>query len=227
MMTVMEDHSRLDEMMKPLRAASLFYPCSGQDTLKPIETFLPWLNQFWFVDDNYTGRPLLARFPQYRLLEVQSELVSGITICRRLPFEIKVYHQTYERTEDRRPFLVHQCCGRGYNAFRALFKLPGKAVSVFFYRGDSGGEGGSGFNWLWKERLKNVLEVLEDGGLIVSDGSNAMPKLRRARRADPGDSEQAAIQRARPFTFAGRRFERVGHLEQRYGPTLIWRAKRL
>ena len=144
---------------------------------------------------------------------------------RGTQFVVEVYHETYERRQDQRRITVHQCRGRGYDAFRTFLKSRGSSLSIFFYRGDSPGEGGSGFYWLKKDRLRNVLEVLEDGGLIVSDGSNAVRQLSTFHRYT--DLERMTLEKARSFTFASRRFECVGYLGERYGPTLVWQVKKV
>ena len=231
----MPQYSLPDEVLENLQAGTLFYPSAGDDILTPIEVFSPWLSNFWFVDPIYTGKPFLENNPDYQLVDKQKESVSGKTLVKPKPFEIEVYQETYERKQDQRLITVHQCRGRGYNAFRALLKSRKIQLSVFFYRGDSPttGEGGSGFRWLKKPRLKNVLEVLEDYGLIISDGSNAIRELSTFHRCS--DVENTAQEKVQPFTFANSsmpskkkwHFECVGYLGEKYGPTLVWQVKRI
>ena len=222
----MPQYSLPDEVLRHLRAGTLFYPSAWYDISIPIEVFSSRLSNFWFVDTDYTGRrPLLENNPDYELVGNQKESVSGETLVKHKPFKIEVYQETYERKQDQRRITVYQCKGYGYDAFRALLKCRRIQLSVFFYRGDSPGNGGSGFYWLKKPRLKNVLEVLEDYGLIVSDGSNAIRKLRTFHNCSGVGN--AAQERVRSFTFANRRFECVGYLGEKYGPTLVWQVKRI
>ena len=226
----MPQYSLPDEVLEHLQAGNLFYPSAGDDISTPIEVFSARLSNFWFVDTSYEGEPLLREKSDYRLIpgECEEKIRNGRTLRRHEPFEIKICQETYEREQDQRRITVHQCKGRGYDAFRTLrtlLKSQQTQLSVFFYRGDSPGNGGSGFDWLRKARLKNVLEVLEDYGLIISDGSNAIRELSTFHRC-PG-VESAAKEQVQPFTFADWRFECVGYLGERYGPTLAWQVQQI
>ena len=217
-----------DEVIGRLQAGTLFYPSAGYDISTPIEVFSSRLNNFWFVDPIYTGSPLLENNSNYQFVDDpnnQKRSISGKTLRKREPFEIEIYQETYKRKQDQRRITVYQCKGRGYDAFRTLLKSQQTQLSVFFYRGDSPGNGGSGFDWLKKPRLKNVLEVLEDYGLIISDGSNAIRELSTFHRC-PG-VESAAKEQVQPFTFENWCFECVGYLGERYGPTLVWQVKKI
>lgn len=217
-----------ESALERLQAGNLFYPCSGRDVGIPVSTFLSRLTDFWFVDTRYDHSPLLAGHRRYRLLDRQCESITGKTLRRGEPYELKVWHEIYEDIRCGREFRVHKCCGRGYDAFRGLIKQQRKQLSVFFYRGDSPGEGGSGFWWLQDARLRNVLEYLEDGGLIITDGSNAKNSTHQLSafsglRDSPG---RRAMEMALPFTFRSWDFECVGYLGERYGPTLAWQVTR-
>lgn len=222
-----------DEVLEHLQAGTLFYPSAGCDISTPIEVFSSWLSEFWFVDTEYTGRrPLLENNTDYELVGNQKESVSGETLVKHKPFKIEVYQETYERKRDQRRITVYQCKGRGYDTFRTLLKSRKIQLSVFFYRGDSSGGGGSGFYWLRKARLKNILEVLEDYGLIVSDGSNGTRRSNATRELSTfhhrlGVAGNVAQERVQPFTFAKGRFECIGYLDEKYGPTLVWQVKRI
>lgn len=50
-------------------------------------------------------------------------------------------------------------------------------IAVFFYRGDSRGEGGSGVYVLGKSFFDSLAKHLVDGALIITDGSNSGDKL--------------------------------------------------
>jgi hypothetical protein len=63
---------------------------------------------------------------------------------------------------------LHKACGE-----RLLQRFGN--ISVFFYRNDSQGEGGSDIHWLEQPLLDLILYKLVDGGLILHDGSNLEP----------------------------------------------------
>lgn len=212
------------KVLQSLAAGNLFYPAAGNDVITPIQAFSSLLTDFWFVDLCYDQKPILSHCNGYRLVEATLEQVSGKTIKSGEPYEIMIYHQVYEHMQDERVINLHKCRGRGYDVFRTQFKDKDAPLSVFFYRGDGVGEGGSGFYWLGNKRLKNVLEVLEEGGLIATDGSNAIPQL-KCRSGFP-NLENKAVDFAHPFEFSGRHFECVGYLGERYGPTLVWQVRK-
>ena len=68
-----------------------------------------------------------------------------------------------------------------------------------------------------------MLELLADGGLIVSDRSNAMRQLKCFHHSDLGSS---AVDQAEPFVFGGKSFEYAGYAGEKYGPTLVWRVRK-
>lgn len=70
-----------------------------------------------------------------------------------------------------------------------------------------------------------VRAALEDGGLVVSDGSNAIEQLaRQHRKEDPG--ADAHLQEA-PFEYRSRRFTCIDSLTPKYGPTFVWQVVRI
>lgn len=211
-------HLLLSDACAGLQARTLFYPSAGTDWLVPISAFLPWIDDFWFVDMNPRLPDPIAR--NYVLEEVGEKEVSGHTIRTGEPFCILVRRMRYRRPTGG-TFTVHVCTGRGYDTLRSVFSSTSRKLSVFFHRGDSPGESGSNFYWLGRKRLRNVLTHLEPGGLIVSDGSLA---IRGLRRHVQGESPAEIVSSVVPFTAAGHSFVCVGYLGDRNRPTLVWKA---
>ena len=62
--------------LEKVQDTALFYPCSGDDLLVPIEIFSPYVTDFWFVDRMYfssestadKARPVLQNDARYKLL---------------------------------------------------------------------------------------------------------------------------------------------------------------
>jgi hypothetical protein len=126
--------------------------------------------------------------------------------------------------QDGRKIEVYRHIQDGLITFMTLDK-----VSVFFLRGDSEGEGGSGQRWFQESIFKLILEKLVDGGLIVTDGSSSDPgsyesaiwkSLWKNRRTNKNDNPQ----KPEDFYYNDRKFvciEKCGH---RYGPVYVWKV---
>jgi hypothetical protein len=180
------------QALEKLQGSRLFYPCSGADLITPIRLFSPYIQDFWFVDRGYfrsshqdtreygldrpadQHAPLLQRVSDYRLIDVriegphdQSGYDTDIKPCVRT--------EVYEHLPSGRLITVNMRRGYGYSAFRDDIG----SLGVFFYRGDSQGEGGSGKHWLKKEHIREVLAKLDNHGLMVLDGSDGLPYRRK------------------------------------------------
>lgn len=175
-----------DSVLENLRDGCLFYPCAGDDVLLPVELFAPFITDFVFVDKAYFdpsdqdgrymtfGRPVksavpaLERHPAYALVEVK--------IWRSRPDEPQYRYwlgpcqrtEIYTHLPTGRIIRLHRIRDAG---FRAFTRMPIK-FQVFFYRGDSEGEGGSGNHWLSERWVEAVLSRMTDQGLVVTDGYN-------------------------------------------------------
>jgi hypothetical protein len=213
-------HMIQSEAFEGLSARTLFYPSAGRDWATPIEAFRPWVRDFWFVDQNYPFPGL--RLPATKLEHEWTEEVTGETLRAKTPFVISIRHREY-RARDGEVYRTHECHGRGFDVFRAVIRARGIPLGVFFHRGDSLGNGGSNFWWLHRKRLESVLQLLEPGGLIVSDGSLALRNFKwSAPEGWAGD-----LSAIRSFKRRSHRFDCVGYLGERYGPTLVWKTTSL
>ena len=206
---------------------SLFYPSCGDDLVVPLECFKDEVECFWFVDiNNRRNNPLSSPHGFSALRRVSARVLQGTTIRDKSEYTVKVTTYTCIRETDGRTLEINICEGRGYDAFRSIFDDLGEKLAVFFYRGDSPGESGSGFFWLERPRLSNVLNRLIEDGLIVSDGSNAMSKLSQyhnQRNLEEADLD-TLIAKMMPFDFTGWRFTCIDQIGMRYGPTFIWKV---
>ncbi|MDA7861489.1 hypothetical protein N9B22_00310 [bacterium] len=202
-------NNHLFRVLENLESRSLFYPCSGQDFIEPIENFLPFIDEFWFVDTTYDLSQPLVREGFLKHLGTDQVQESGLTFRRKTPFKVQIRTDTYFEESTSREIKIHSCQGKGYNTFRVAFRNTGKQLSIFFHRGDSIGEGGSDFRWLGTKMLKYLLLHLEPNGLIVTDGSLACDLFKGTNT---------------PFRKMRRYFEPIANLEPRYGPTVVWKT---
>lgn len=236
-----------DELMKSVEGTTLFYPCSGNDFIAPLQLFSPFVSEFWFVDSTYftngdradrakvvfseeseyelTEKPIVLGSPTFRT-ETRTDPKTG----KQYPhIEPCVLTETYRHRPTGKTVTVHRRRGCGKIAFEREIT----SVGVFYYRGDSGSEGGSGTHWLWRKQFKHVLSKLISGGLVVTDGSEHTPRADseyrelwkfHGNKSNPHIGKEA-VDLVTPFTDKdGVSFSCVGYAGHRYGPTLIWRV---
>ncbi len=194
--------------------------------------------------------PLLAEHPAYRLLHRALEeplLQPGAALdLRRRPEPNRVHRpdadlpprrrrggpliltEHYLHSPSGRNLRIHRCRGDVIDYFEGETRLS--RLSVFFYRGDSAGEGGSGIRWLGERLQRAVLDRLQPGGLFVSDGSDGAMFPQRAPNpfrsvgiCDVNVDVASAVARVPEIVAAnGRQLRCVGYAGTRYGSTLVW-----
>jgi hypothetical protein len=235
-------------VLEALTDSALFYPCSGNDLITPIRLFSPYVTDFWFVDRGYFSAghqdtrdyrldlpasqhpPLLHDDPHYRLRNTK---ITGPENAPRSQSDIVpcVLTETYTHLPSGRTIRIHKRRGYGFSAFRDEMR----SIGVFFYRGDSAGEGGSGNLWLKKEHVHEVCSKLIDNGLMVLDGSDGSPMRRKPKGTyspfwkwqTAEFASPAAIKRAVGHFMddEGTLFECVGYAGKRHSQnTLMWRV---
>lgn len=224
-------------------ARTLFYPASYRDFNEPIQWFFPVVTTYWFVDTGYFMNGDTQRVPPIRIDRRDFQLLDTQISMPDLQPEQWLTDPKYGGTPplirtDRyrhRPtdtiLTVHRHKRRGPSALRK--EVAG--ISAFFYRRDSN-EGGSGTWWLSetselrkKKRSlpKLIVEKLDDGGWIVTDGSIcetthnpyrffklASNQCQKSRKLDPWSKEDDL----------GNRFDCIGYAGEGYGPVLIWKV---
>ena len=221
-----------------IKDTSLFYPCCGRDLNDPLQLYISVIKDFWFVDIlnnlNYISsqtNQLLQSLGYKQKKENNSKKFYGTTIHKKEPYTISVKTFTYIKKNEGREVNIHRCCGKGYDALRSIFDDNNYTLGVFFYRGDSKGECGSGFYWLGSKTFPYVLSRLSNGGHVVTDGSNvygsSFLKKHLAKFHRQQISPNEAVKQSNDFTYKNLRFDCVGHAEQKYGPVLIWRITKL
>ena len=233
--------------IREIENSSLFYPSSGNDWITPIRIFSPVITEYWFVDKGYfvpgcqdtqhygfdapadKQAPLLKEDSDYRLIDIQHKGPVSWDWCKR-DIEPCVLTETYIHQPSKKHIRIHRRRGYGFSAFRNQIH----EIGVFFYRGDSLGEGGSGNLWLEFGHINEVCNKLMDGGLIVTDGSNSGWNRRDRQYRELSkynfQSEEAMDfihNKIRPFQDRyGRTFTCIGYAGQRYGPTMIWQVRK-
>ncbi len=232
-------------ILEHIEGTSLYYPCSLRDTLSAVKLFAPYINDFLFVDKCYfSGYSLLKiptpkELPGYRLISrrrkgpVRAEMTEKYDEVKKeyyLDLEPCIVTETYihEQTGKTIKFRLK----RGFGEY--TLRNSENKYGVFYYRGDTVNEGGSGITWLNKKRLSNICSKLIDGGLIVTDGSNRgrrkdkhnqFWKYHFPRKNDILPNPEEMISSMEPFKDkAGRTFTCVGYAGERYGPTFIWQV---
>lgn len=139
----------------------LFYPCSGRDIAAPIKLFSGSVNEFHFADPiNPVKRITLEKNQRYKISEPKTIAHLGNVITQpSQSFRLRRLNETVV----------------SHNKDGALTLIDDiSAISVFYYRGDSGGEGGSGQYWMGAVLLDLIMSRMISGGIICSDGSNSI-----------------------------------------------------
>jgi len=97
-------------------------------------------------------------------------------------------------------------------------------MSIFYYTGDSPGEGGSGQVWLGNSLFPLMLTRLLDGGLIVTDGSWSGEYVKNFEEIYPWYPilKQDDDEIVESFQYAGRKFKRLGEVGKKNGPIIAW-----
>ena len=216
----------------------------------PIRLLSPYVTKFWFVDRDYftadspgpvlgniqcqagTQDPLLIDEPDYEFIE---RSISGPVIRPQGEVDIQPcrMRENYLHRPTGKKIKIIIRCGYGYSTLRTKIRTLG----VFFYRGDSMGEGGSGNMWLGDPKhIKDVIAKLIDNGLLILDGSNGTKWTKSLDREYSPlwkyqdhrfHSPEDVLSTCKPFFDKdGTRFTCVGHAGIRYGNTLIWQVKK-
>lgn len=240
------------EQLEQVKDLALFYPCSGGDLLEPIELFSPYITDFWFVDRGYfsTGHqdtryygydlpadkqpPVLANDDRYLLIRKE---IKGLPDWKRHSGNIEpcVLTEFYTHKATGREIRIHRRRGYGFSAILREPQLQTQKLGVFFYRGDSEGEGGSGNHWLSKEHLGDkILARMGEGGLLALDGTDgARFKLTKgvyaelckyARKRTDLTPEQLIASMNEAKDRYNRTYTCVGYAGRGYGPTMIWQV---
>lgn len=241
------DMNRIPE----IENSSLFYPSSGNDWKTPIKLFSPIITEFWFVDRGYfhpghcdtchygfdapadKQAPLLKKDSDYMLIKTG---IRGPVSWKWQGGYIEpcILTETYIHQSSKKQIRIHRRRGYGFSAFRKQIH----EIGVFFYRGDSGGDGGSGNLWLESGHLNEVCEKLLDGGLIVTDGSNHGRRMSEIRKYgelwknrglygnESGPPEELVGSMKTFRDPHGRTFTCIGYAGDRYGPTMIWKVRK-
>ncbi len=145
------------------------------------------------------------------------ELAKTLTDHVHLPKNPGIYRETWGNSRDGSKTEV--ICHRN-DGVLTLCSLDN--LSVFFYRGDSMGEGGSGQWWLGPKMFNFVLDKLLDGGLIITDGSNPDPQFRRVEWASLWSEKNDFVYRVRTFKCLGQ----LPAINRRRG-TYVWQVRHL
>lgn len=148
--------------MPSLRASvpigQLFYPCSGTDVEAAIGFFSGYVSEFHFADPFHPASPKLRRGKRLEKTDVIHFSLLGDLL------NAQGFSQRLDRSD------VVAVSHKKDGVLTLLDDISD--LSVFYYRGDSPGEGGSNQWWMGPVLFDLVLSKILDGGLVCGDGSN-------------------------------------------------------
>lgn len=209
----------------------LFYPCCGNDTFEPIQLFIDTVSDFYFVDKDFVPPvPEADRIMTSRDVGGHGGLVAH-PFVRQVHIEHEPGYNRYTWMVGREPARTVQIHCKMEDGEAAFSQIP--RLSVFYYRGDSPGEGGSGVWWLGEELFNMILDKLVDGGLVVTDGSNWDPAFPDAPWSAMWQEHSAWCEprdlrlMKHKFVYRDMQFSRLCQCGRRYGPVYAWRVTRI
>jgi hypothetical protein len=186
-----------------------FYPCCGSDTVELPRLLGPHVSVYHFADA-YRGRGRV-RPGRVRPQRISVECIGNVVVGpSRTETAVIEGQQAVFHEKDGLLTLVEDI----------------RDLSVFYYRGDSSGEGGSGQRVLGPVGFHSVLARLLDGGLICSDGSNLGYYDDLTDKYAPWNTLAGAKPFSAPvqgsqFEYFNRRFTCLAILE-RARPVYVW-----
>jgi hypothetical protein len=140
---------------------NFYYPCSGNDFKIPLDVFSEYVDEFHFADPfnkKYRNKNKSNKTHD----QISIPWIGNVSIIESY-FSVEIYQE--------RQVFFH--CKDGL--LTLLDEI--RDLSIFFYRKDSAGEGGSGQFWLGSVLLDLVLSKIKHGGLLFIDKSNGFGPL--------------------------------------------------
>lgn len=139
----------------------------------------------------------------------------------------KIYKQTWFNTDKKNKSIeIFRYVQDGIVTLLSLSN-----ISVFFYRGDSHGEGGSSQWWLGPQIFNLILSKLVDGGIIVTDGSNPDQNLLNVEYnqlwINSHLMRNSIIKEPKSFIYKDRSFVLLGECGHRYGQVYAWQVNKI
>ena len=232
---------------------TLFYPCCGNDIVDAIKYFHPIIDTFFFCDINVYSidrnenvkriNEILPNFDLFKSTEecfwmrnydlrCRKKIISGRErIVEPLIYKrtrVRKLIQTWRSEKESRDITIISALGDGYEVFSNDELLT--QIGIFFYRGDSYGEGGSDVRWLESENefqrdgygrhIDTVLQKIADKGLIVTDGSNIGNMYRFLKYSDVNSNKMNEA------TINNISFKLIGQLVTNHRDTYVWQIEK-
>ena len=190
-----------------LPLGSLFYPCCGSDTEHAMTAFSPYVIDCHFADPYFPPHGRSRPAPKLKSIFVPN--LETVVVGGRLRGQI-----------DNANCPVHSHEKDGL--LTLIEDIP--LLSVFYYRGDGIGEGGSNQLWLKPVLFHTVLARLLDGGIIATEGANCGCGDGFYSRSIPWSSLCAENEEKLPFVYANREFRIVDKLKNRGRVLHLWQV---
>lgn len=180
----------------------LFYPCCGEDSYEPLYLFMDIISEFHFADSNKIILPHLECGVR-RTSEERNSLENNIGTfnSKDVPFAVAMFNnknfETMKSLEDSLLMNLEfikfsdisnkeiwktkyennkkiEVYTHKYDGFLGIMSI--EKISVFYYRGRNNRNKNAAFNWFEEIAFNTVLDKLQDGGIIVTDGINPNEK---------------------------------------------------
>jgi hypothetical protein len=218
----------------------LFYPCAGPDWKDAFRFFCEEVDEFVFCDLKYKFNPKnLNRFL------IGNNEYEDISFTLRLPVRVVDHTSNFENVKlmpaEYTKFIKHKNSNKTKkiifkmeSAQNCLDHFNNEEIYVFFHRGDSPGEGGSDLHFFTNKRnyygtaenlYSRLIKKLAPISFVASDGSNN--DVIREQNLNLQDMTDEQIENeiiGKNFLHDNLEWTCVKRLNDKYGPTLVWRV---
>ena len=215
----------------------LFYPCAGPDWKDAFRYFSEEVDEFIFCDLKYKFNPKNLN----RFLIGNSDF-EDISFTLRLPRKIIDHTANFENVKlmsaEYTKFVKHKISNK---TKKIIFKMEAgqdcldsfneDEIYVFFHRGDSEGEGGSDLHFFSDERgiakklYSRLIKRLAPISYVVTDGSNNdVIKNQSLNLKDMTDEQIQNKIIGKNFIQDNFEWTCIKRLNDKYGPTLVWKV---
>ena len=218
----------------------LFYPCAGTDWKDAFLYFSEEVDEFVFCDIKYK-----FNFENLKRYSIRDKKYEDVSFTLKPAMKLVDHTSNFENIKfvpaEYTKLVKHKISNK---TKKIIFKMESgqncldnfndQEIYVFFHRGDSTGEGGSDLHFFTNKRncdgtaenlYSRLLKKLAPISYVVSDGSNNdVIKNQELNLKDMTDEQIQNEIIGRNFIHDNLDWTCIKRLNDKYGPTLVWKV---